>query len=266
MHSRTISSLLLVVGGMMAFGPSLAQTPGADDLAKAPAGNVRLFVSGGMRAPALGVRSEIEKATGRPVSFEFGESRSLETEIRAGKPFDAALLTTSVTKELVQGGYIVAESAAPVSIVKVGVSVRGSAPALDVGTPDGLRAAILGAHGVRRYYGVAASTPIVDNLFKKLGVGDGLKGKTIVLGSGALPPEAPLSAGQYELIINLIPAILPMKGWTYLGPIPDEFQMPLEHSAGVSSKGDQKLGRRVVAMFKSPAFTAALKANGSGRP
>jgi hypothetical protein len=84
----------------------------------------------------------------------------------------------------------------------------------------------------------------------------------VKLGNGDIPPETPLAAGQYELIINLISAIKPMPGWRYLGPIPEQFQIPVIHSAGIGADGDRAAGAKVMRVLQGPEFAAALKASG----
>jgi len=239
-----------------------AQQPGSTRLSDAKPGEVRLFVAGSLRVPVLAVMDRLEAVTGRKIVFESSESRNLEKEIEAGQPFEAALLISSVVDELVAKGKIVAASEMRIGTVGVGVAVRGDAPKLDVSTAQGLKRAIEGAHGIRRFYGVAASVPVLENLFTKLGVVESTQDKMIKLGGAEAVPEAPLPPGQYELIINLISAAKPLKGWTYLGPIPEEFQMPLDHSAGLGVSGDLALGQLVLSVIKGPEFKAALVADG----
>jgi molybdate transport system substrate-binding protein len=264
-QSRISSFVFVFVLSILGFGPALAQGGEPTKLADAKPGDIRLFVSGSMRAPMLAIQGQLERATGRKVVMESSESRTLQREIEAGQPFDAALMTTPVVQDMIKKGKIVAGSDKIVAVVRVGVSVRGDAPKLDVTTPDGLKKAILGAHSIRRYIGVAASVPITDNLFAKLNLEAATKDRIVALDSGNIPPEAPLAPGQYEVIVNLISAIIPMKGWTYLGAIPEQFQMPVFHSAGLGATGDHALGAKVIAMLDSPEFEAALTANGITR-
>ena len=255
--SAAVCAALALAGG--AARAQESREPGT--LARAPAGAVRLFVSGSMSAPVAAIRARLEQATGAKVVMEVSESRNLQREMEAGQPFEAAVMTTAVVDDMIAKGRIVPGSALAVGMVRVGVAVRGDAPKLQVTTPDGLKAAILGAHSIRRFYGVAASTPVLDNLFAKLDLTAATKDRMVALGGDLVVPEALLAPGQYELIINLLSAVLPMKGWTYVGPIPEQFQMPIAHSAGLGAAGDRDQGRRVLEVLKSPAFAAALETN-----
>jgi molybdate transport system substrate-binding protein len=260
--TRALATAAIAVIAALAVPGAGAQESGASRLSEARPGEVRLFASGSLRSTVLAMRGQLEQATGRRLVVESSESRLLQKEIESGQAFEAALLTTAVIRELVAKGRIVAGSEVRIGAVRVGVSVRGDAPRLEVGSVEGLKSAIVNAHGIRRYYGVGASVPVLDNLFSKLGLTESMESRMIRLGGEQVVPEAPLPRGQYELIINLISAIRPMKGWTYLGPIPEQFQMPVDHTAGLGASGDRELGRKVLAVIQSPEFRAALRADG----
>jgi molybdate transport system substrate-binding protein len=242
-----------------------AQEGGRVKLADAKPGDVRLFVSGALRAPVEAVRDSLEKATGHHIVIEAGESRMLQTEIIAGQPFEAALITRPVIDDMIAKGRVVQGSRVDIGVVRVGVAIRGDAPKLDITSPDGLKKAILGAHGVRRFYGVGASVPTLDNLFTKLNLVDATKSTVIPLGVGKPAPEAPLQAGQYELIINLASEVIPLKGWTYLGLIPEQYQMPVYLAAGIGTQGDAAAAKKVIAVLQDPAFDQVLKSDAMSR-
>ena len=234
-------------------------------LADAKPGDVRMFVSGAMRAPIEAVRDQLEKAAGHPILMQSSESKVLQQSMEAGQPFEVALITREVTDDMTSKGKIVAGSGVDIATVRLGVAVRGDAPKIDISTADGLKKAILGATYVSRFYGLGASVPMADNLFSKLGVTDALKGRIVALGGGegiaglAPAPRPPLAPGQYEMILNLASEVIPLKGWTYLGFAPEQFQVPILLVASVGSAGDAKAAAAVISVLKSPAFDAALK-------
>jgi molybdate transport system substrate-binding protein len=244
---------------------SFAQQGNRAKLADAKPGDVRLFVSGALRAPIMSVKDALEKATGHPIVVEAGESRMLQSEIEAGQPFEAALITRPVIDDMIAKGRIVPGSRVDIGVVRVGVAVRGDAPKLDIASPDGLKTAILGAREVRRFYGLGASVPTLDNLFAKLDLVSATKDKVIPLGTGKPAPEIPLQAGQYELIINLASEVIPMKGWTYLGLIPEQYQLPVYLAAGIGTEGDASAAKKVIAVLEGPAFGQVLKSDGMSR-
>jgi molybdate transport system substrate-binding protein len=247
------------------FSTACWAQPARAKLADAAPGDVRLFVSGALRAPMVAVLPQLEQATGKKVLMEVSESRILQSELEAGQPFEAALITRPVVDEMIAKGKIVAGSRVDVGVVRVGVAVRGDAPALDLTSADGLKKAILGAQSIRRFYGVGASVPTLDNLFSKLGLTEITKDKMIALGAGKPMTEAAPAAGQYELIINLASEVIPLKGWHYLGLIPEAYQLPVYLSVGIGTQGDAAAAKKVIAVLETPDFGAALKANGMSR-
>lgn len=234
-------------------------------LADAKPGDVRLFVSGAMRAPIEAARDQLEKAAGHPILMQSSESKVLQQSMEAGQPFEVALITREVTDAMVSKGKIVAGSATDICTVRLGIAVRGDAPKIDISTPEGLKKAILGATYVSRFYGLGASVPMADNLFSKLGVTQALQGRIVAMGGGdgvaglAPVPRPPLEAGQYELVLNLASEVIPLKGWTYLGLAPEQFQVPILLVASIGAAGDAKTAAAVIGFLKSPAFDQALQ-------
>jgi molybdate transport system substrate-binding protein len=223
-------------------------------------------VSGALRAPLLNVKAQAEQAVGHSIFMEAGESRMLQSDIESGQPFEVALITRPVIDEMVRKGRILPGSDLDVGVVRVGVAVKGDIPAdTDISTPSGLKKAMEGAASVRRFYGVGASVPTLDNLFTKLQIGNSLDGKIVALGVGRPAPEPDLKPGEYEMMINLASEVIPMKGWKYLGLIPEQFQMPVVMSAGIGSSGDANTARALLSFLKSEQFGQALKANGMSR-
>jgi molybdate transport system substrate-binding protein len=234
-------------------------------LKDAAPGDVRLFVSGALRAPVASVTTQLHESTGHTVVAQVSESRVLQKAIEDGQPFEVALLTRPVIDDMISKGRIVPGSRVDLATVRVGVSVRGNPPTLDISTAQGLKQAILGAHSIRRFYGLGASVPTLDKLFSSLDLNDITKAKIIALGVGQAAPEAVLGAGEYELIINLASEVIPMKEWKYLGLIPEQFQVPVYLSAGVGTLGSPDVASKVIAVLKSSAFASSLDAYGMTR-
>jgi molybdate transport system substrate-binding protein len=259
--------LTVFVGVVLAVpGVAFAQAGGGRiSLADAKPGDVRMFVSGAMRAPIEAVRDQLEKAAGHPIVMQSSESKILQQSMEAGQPFEVALITREVTDDMIARGKIVAGSGGEIATVRLGIAVRGDAPKIDISTAGGLNKAILGATYVSRFYGLGASVPMADNLFSKLDVTDALNGRIVAMGGGegvaglAPAPRPPLAPGQYEMVLNLASEVIPMKGWTYLGTAPEQFQVPILLVASIGSAGDAGAARAVIAFLKSPAFDPVLK-------
>jgi molybdate transport system substrate-binding protein len=255
--------------GLITFGClcllALLAHPAPTTLKDAAPGDVRLFVSGALRAPIAAVTPQLGEATGHTVVTQVSESRVLQKAIEDGQPFEVALLTRPVIEDMIAKGRVLPGTRVDLATVRVGVAVRGNAPTLNIRTAEGLKKAILGAHSIRRFYGLGASVPTLDKLFAMLDLNEVTKEKIVALGAGQPTPETPLAPDEYELIINLASEVIPLKDWRYLGLIPEQFQVPVYLSAGVGTLGNAEAAKRVVAVLKTPAFQSALDAVGMTR-
>jgi len=252
----------LALAGLLLAGASTAlaqQPPAAEKIADAKPGEVRLLISNGLRAPFEAVRAQAQQAVGHPLVVEYGASRRLQSEIEAGQPFEAAILTGEVVDEMIARHKVVAGSRADLAHVPVAAAERGDAPRPDISTPAALKAALLGAATVR-FADIGASRPTVDNTFAKLGITDALQDRTGPL-PGPSTPQPTLAAGQYELILNLASEFHPVAGQTYLGPLPEQFQVPVVMAAGVGASGDAAAARTLIAFLQGPAIEPALTAS-----
>lgn len=242
-----------------------ARAPAGSAIAAAKAGEVRVFVSGALKAPLEAARDEAQAAIGRTLVFRVGQSRVLQAEIEAGQPFEVALLAKPVIDEMIARGEVALGSETHIARVPLTIGVRGAVSKADVGTPEALRKTLLGAKAIRRFFGVGASVPGVEHLLNELEVQEQLRARMIALGVNQSVRHVPLASGEYELVINLSSEVLSMNGWTYLGPVPAAYQLPVLLSAGVGSKGDVDAAAALISFLKRPAFERALRASGMSR-
>lgn len=253
---------LLILACLTPLWPTTAQAqlPGTSvKLAEAPPGSVRMFVSSGLRAPLEAVRMEAEKTIGRPLAVQYAASRLLQAEIERGQPFELAILTGEVIDEMIAKGKVAAGSRADLARVLVAIARRGAAPVQDIGTPEALKAALLGAKSIR-FSGAGASRPTIDNAFAKLDVAAVLKDRIVETLQNA--DEVVLATGEYQLLINLASEFRPdAPNLAYLGVIPPQFQVPVVISAGIGTSGDAKLARVLIEFLNGSAIEPALKAN-----
>lgn len=239
-------------------GPAFAQDA-PEKVADAKPGDVRLFVSNGLREPFKTVRAEAEQQVGRHLVVEYGSSRVMQAQMEAGQAFDVAILTATAIDDLSTKERIVRGSASEIARVPVAIAVRGVAR-IDVSTPDAIKAALLGARTVG-FTPIGGEAPTVNKLFAALGVTDAMKAKF-----HAMPPVGDTSAmpptGQYDLIMNLVSEILPLGGgWNYVGDTPEALSVPVIMSAGIGAQGDAAAAQKLIAFLRGPAIEPALKAN-----
>lgn len=243
-------------------GAALAQGD-SEKVATAKPGDMRLFISNGLREPFKTVRAQAEKLVGKSFTVEYGASRGMQAQIEAGQAFDVAILTPDVIADMISKVKMVAGSSTDLAHVPVAIGVRGRAK-IDIGTPAAMKAALLGARKVG-FAAIGASKPTVDNMFAKLNVADALKDKIV-----GTPPTndttPPPPDGQYDIVINLVSEILPLTGgWSYAGNVPQELQVPVIMSAGIGTQGNAADAHKLITFLQGPAIEAGLKANNMTR-
>lgn len=246
--------LLVVAILTSGIAGAAGQQPGA------PARDVRVLSSNGVKAVLEAVRPEMQQAIGRRLSIEFSTAASLTNRIAGGESFDVAVLTPALIDELVAQNVIASDSVVTFARSGVGVGAHRSAPRADVTSLDALKSTLLGASSVAMTAD-GQSRRVSDRAFEALGIVDAMQPKIAFLGPG----EGPLAvaAGQAELVLTLVSEIVPVRGIQLLGPFPEEVQDYVSFAAGASSAaGVSEAAGALLQFFRGPEVAAAAAANG----
>jgi molybdate transport system substrate-binding protein len=136
--------------------------------------------------------------------------------------------------------------------VGTGVAVRVGSPVPAVSNADELRAAVLGSGKlVCPDPAVATAGKIVTALMDKLGIAEEVRGRMQFFPNGYAAMRWLAADGSArDLGITQVTEILPNKGVTYAGPLPDAFQMKTIYSAGVARNSNEpKLAADFIRRF-----------------
>jgi molybdate transport system substrate-binding protein len=255
-RTPALALVIALASGLAVQAQPAAQAPGSI-IAAAQPGDVRLLISNGLRVPFEAVKSQAEAKIGHKIRVEYGASRRLIATIEADQPFEVTILSREVVQEMMAKGKLRKGVAVDLARVPVAVAQRGGTPG-DVGTDEALKALLLGAK-VIHFTGIGASRPTIDNTLAKLGIADALKDRLDGSTSSQMVKGPDLAAGEYELILNLTSEIVPVTGWTYLGPIPQHLQVPVLMTAGIGAAGDAESAKAIIAFLQGPAIEQPLK-------
>jgi len=221
---------------------------------------LRVFSSNGVRSVIQDLQPEIERAVDRRLSIEFSTAATLKRKIDGGEAFDAAILTPVLIDDLVAQGKVAADSRTELARVGVGVGVREDAPPADIGTPEALKATLLGARSVA-FGAEGQSRATIDRAFDRLGIADTMRQKSVLTGAGEAPVA--VAAGEVDLVLTLMSEILAAPGVRPLGPFPAELQGYISFTAGRSSNtGDADGATALLRHLSGPAVAAAMKRHG----
>src|SRR5204862_8073783 len=99
----------------------------------------------------------------------------------------------------------------------------------------------------------------------KLGIARDVKPRERLQQGGYVAEK--VAKGEAETAIHQSSEILPVKGVTLAGPLPEEIQNYTVYAAGLSAAaGDPKAAQMWIDYLKSPAATAAIESRGMSKP
>jgi molybdate transport system substrate-binding protein len=199
-----------------------------------------------------------EQSNGAKINVEYRLTSVLKKEIAEGIAFDIALLPRLEIDELTALGRIAEGASADVARSTVGLCVRSGAPRPDIATVPAFKAALLAATTIS--YSDGPSGAYVGGLLGKLGLAEAMKGKTKLT---SRPVAELVAAGEAEIGLQQIVAILPVKGAELVGPLPAELQNVIIYAAGISARAaEPKVAHAVIAFTKTPQAGRIMRGKG----
>jgi molybdate transport system substrate-binding protein len=222
---------------------------------------IKILSGAAMRTFLTEIVPLFEQAKGAKVDIEYRLTSVLKKEIAEGIAFDIALLPRPEIDELTAAGRIGEGASADVARSTVGLCVRAGAPKPDIATVPAFKAALVAASTIS--YSDGPSGAYVGDLLGKLGLGEAMKGKTRLT---SRPVAELVAAGEAEIGLQQIVAILPVKGADLVGPLPAELQNVIIYAAGLSAAGEAnfnaKAARAFVAFTKTPQAGQIMRRKG----
>ena len=203
--------------------------------------------------PALGyaaaleaLRAGYESATGDKITIA-----------GANDTADLLIVAKQQVEAQIKEGKMDAAGVADIAEMRVGFAVKAGAPKPDISTPEKLKAVLLAAKsvGVSRF---VSGQFVSGELFPQLGIADQMKDKTVFVANG--PVGEAVAKGEAEVGFQQMSELLPIKGLSVVGPIPDSLQRATILTAGLTpGTKAHAAGARFIAYVKSPAVAAAYK-------
>jgi molybdate transport system substrate-binding protein len=219
-------------------------------------GDLRVLATAAIREPLDAVLAQAQRMVGHPIVVEYGSARgNLKDKILSGQDFEVALLLPDVNEELLRQAKVLPGSH-EIARVDVAIGLRGDAPNLDVGTPAGLKSAMLNARSVK-YAPTGAAILTVRKILSSLDIADSIHD------SSRERAQIQLRPGEYELNLYPLSEILPNKALKNLGAVISELQVPVIITAVVGKHAnDETASRALIRFLQGPAIDEALAADG----
>ncbi|MBY0271575.1 MAG: substrate-binding domain-containing protein [Burkholderiales bacterium] len=219
-------------------------------------------ISGGAIEPGLkAAAAAFEKQTGHKVSITFNTTPQMTKRVAAGDTFDVIIAPPAAVKQFAAAGRVDA-GGVDVGRVGSGIAVRPGAPVPAIATADDVKKAVLEAESI--VFNTASTGIYFENLLKKWGIYDDIKGKAVRYTTGAEVMKHALKGKGRELAFGPITEILLEKehGLILVGPFPAEIQNYTSYIAVPMSAGTQKAVAQELVKFLGgpvgkPLFVAA---------
>jgi molybdate transport system substrate-binding protein len=226
----------------------------------AQSAELKIFGSRVTKMVVDSIGPQFEQATGHKLVVLTDVAASLKRRIEQGEPFDLAVLVNFQTDALIKTSKLLADTRTDLMKAGIGLAVRRGAPVPDITTVEAFKQTLLSAKSIT-YLKEGASTIYLDGLFKRLGIADQLRDKTVKPETESVSEK--VAAGEVELGMIVIPNILSVPGAQLAGPLPEEIQSYIVFTAAVAANStNQEAARDLVAFLRSPAAIATIKANG----
>jgi molybdate transport system substrate-binding protein len=221
---------------------------------------IKILSGGAMRTFLTEIVPLFERASGTKVDVAYRLTSVLKKDIAEGATFDIALLPRPEIDELTKAGKIAAGASADVARSTVGLCVRAGAPKPDIGTVAAFKSALIAAKSIS--YSDGPSGAYVGDLFGQLGLAEVMKEKTRLTSQ---PVAELVAAGEAEIGLQQIVAILPVEGADLVGPLPAELQNVIIYAAGVSARAaEPKAAQAFIAFTKTPQAGRIMRGKGLG--
>ena len=215
---------------------------------------LRILSAGAAQAVTERIIEAFKRDTGADVTADFGAVGAMKARVTGGEPVDVIVLTRAMIDKLAADGWVEQGSRVDLGRVGTGVAVRAGTQPPEVAAAESLRAAIRASDTiVCPDPAIATAGKIVMSLVEKLGVADEVRGRLQFFPNGyAAMKWLAASGGPGALGITQVTEILPNRGVTYAGPLPDAFQMKTVYSAGLAAKAaEAKLARDFIGRYTS---------------
>lgn len=197
---------------------------------------------------------------GGPVAIESMGGVDAARRVQAGEAFDVAFLAADAIDRLLAAGCIAAGSKVDLMRSATVVAVAAGQAHPDIGSEDGVRAAVLAAPSIG--YSTGPSGVALQKLFERWGIWAQVAPRTVQAQPG-VPVGSLVATGQVALGFQQRSELIHVAGIDIVGELPPAIAIDTVFSGGVvAGSPNAEAAQRLLAFMASPEAAAAKRRQG----
>lgn len=213
---------------------------------------VNLLCAGAAQGLVQALQARFKTQTGADIQARFGAVGAMKEALLAGQPCDVLVLSQALIDGLVAEGRLDGGSRALLGRVRTGVAVRTGTPWPEVGSAEGLKAALLAATGVYFPDPERATAGIhFAKVMRDLGVYETLQGRFRTYPNGATAMrELAASTEANPIGCTQVTEIRYTAGVELVALLPPQFELATPYVAAYTRHSTQAgLAQQLVALL-----------------
>lgn len=247
-----------------ALGAALACLLAGVSARGASAAEIHVMISGGLTAAYGVLAGEFEREASHRLITVYGASmgatpNAIPVRLGRGERADVVIVARQALDALVESGKVRRGSETDLVRSPIGMAVRAGAAVPNIRTVEGLRQTLLAAKSIA-YSDSASGVYVSTELFQLLGIEQVAAKARKIAGT---PVAEIVARGEAEVGFQQMSELLPVKGVTVVGTIPDDVQRITVFSAGIAaSSQNAAAGRELIDYLASPKAWRAMRDSG----
>jgi molybdate transport system substrate-binding protein len=198
------------------------------------AADIRVFTSGAPSAVQKAIAGKFTETTGHRVLFTAAVLQEIRSQLQGDEKPDVVVLPAPVIENFVKDGALRKDSRVNLVRVGIGVTIREGTPLPDISSVGALRKTLLNARSIAHPdpSGGGFAGAQIARMFEQLGIAEAVRPK-VVLMYAFTGGVANIAKGEAEIGLFNISEILPVKGVTLVGPLPQQLQSYITFAGAV---------------------------------
>ena len=227
----------------------------------AQAEELKVMTSGGFTAAYKLLGPQYAKQSGDTLDTILGPSmgkapEAIPNRLARGEHADVVIMVGYALDELIKQGKVDPASRVELADSRIGLVVKEGAAKPAINTDAELKAVLSQAKSVA-YSDSASGVYVEKELFKKLGMH--AKGTMIE----RVPVGEQVAKGDYEVGLQQVAELLPVKGVTFVGKIPEDVQSVTRFAAGIPVNAEHPDEAKALLQFMaSPQAQPVVQSTG----